>query len=380
MAVVAAGAAAAIILLTEGPSPRRPPTATPPSTASTAPPTPAAPPAPQLGANTGRLFNGGVYSRSQIDAQLAALEQTGATVARSDALWEPTEPTAPVNGAHRYDWSFDDTIADALAAHRLRWLPIIDYSPPWARSIPGQDHSPPTSPQDYAAYAAALAARYGPGGAFWKEHPELSPLPVDTYEIWNEPDNPAFWRPAPDPARYDTLYASARAAIAAVQPAARVIVGGLTNPGAFLPGMLAADPGLRSELGGVAIHPYAPQPEGTLAKVRADRRLLISLGLGGLPLYVTEIGWTTSPAGALDWAPAAARPAYIYRTITALARSGCGLAAILLYAWFTPRRDPSDPQDWFGIDALDAAGGPDVSAFAAALRAVAAGGPSSSCS
>ena len=30
------------------------------------------------------------------------------------------------------------------------------------------------SPGDYAAYAGALAGRYGTGGSFWKAHPELT--------------------------------------------------------------------------------------------------------------------------------------------------------------------------------------------------------------
>jgi hypothetical protein len=327
-------------------------------------------PAPiELGANTGRLFNGGNYDRSQIDAQLAALARAGATVARSDALWEVSEPRPPVAGVHRYDWSFDDAVAAALAAHRLRWLPIIDYAPPWARSHSREAHSPPASAADYARYAAAVAARYGPGGAFWRSHPQLPALPVSTYEIWNEPDNPVFWAPAPDPAAYARLYQSAHAAIAAVHPAATVIVGGLTDPGAFLPRMLSAAPALRGMIGGVAIHPYAPTPGAVLAKVRADRLLLRSLGLGATPLYVTEVGWTTSPPGAPDWAPASARPGYLYQTITALAASGCGLAAVVVYAWFTPAHDPADPQDWFGINPPSAAEGPDAAAFADALRA-----------
>jgi hypothetical protein len=311
----------------------------------------------------------------QIDAQLAAVRATGATVARSDAFWEAAEPHAPVDGRHRYDWSFDDEIAGSLAAHGLTWLPIIDYTAPWAQSVAGQDHSPPQPADlaDYAAYAGAFAARYGSGGGFWRAHPDLTPAPVTAIEIWNEPDNPEFWAPGPDPASYARMYLGARAAIDAVDPAVRVLVGGLTNASAFLPAMVRAVTLLRGHVDGVALHPYGT-PAVVLARVRGARAALASVGMGTVPLYVTEFGWTTQPAGATGYAPAAQRPAYIQRVLTALGHLQCGLAATLLYTWVTPERNPADGQDWYGIaNPTDpSAATADTAAFAAGLRAAAA--------
>ena len=366
-------AASLIVILAQGGPPRRPARAPSPTTpSSTAPRNAPAQPPPKtelFGANVGRLFNDRTYSPAQIGAQLAALRNSGATVARSDALWEATEPIAPVQGAHRYDWTFDDAIAGQLAAHGLSWLPIIDYSAPWAQSVPGQDHSPPASIGDYADYAAALASRYGPNGSFWAAHPGLQQQPVKTYEIWNEPDNPVFWSPAPDPTAYANLYITARRAIDAVQPNATVIVGGLTHPAAFTTALLAASPQLRGHIDGVGIHPYGATPQDVLASVRSARLALDSLGLGTVPLYVTEFGWTTHPPGALDWAPPGLRPAYIARTFAALGHLDCGVSDALLYAWVTPERNPANPQDWFGISPPGGGSTPDTVAFAEGLRA-----------
>ncbi len=356
-------------MLSGGGARRHAPAATSATTSSTAP-TPAPPPSSeQLGASVNRLFNSQSYTPAQIDGQLAALAATGATIARSDALWEAAEPEPPTGTSHHYDWSFADRIAGALAARGLRWLPIIDYSAPWAQSVPGKDHSPPSDPTAYAAYAAAFAARYGAGGSFWAAHPELRAEPVEAYEIWNEPDNPAFWFPNPDAAAYAKMYAQARQAIRTVQPNAQVLVGGLTNPRGFLPAMLAADPSLRGAIDGVAIHPYGRAPALVLRNVRSARLALDSLGLGEVPLWITELGWTTSPAGALDYLPERLRPAYIRRTVTALGHVDCGIAATVLYTWLTPERDPADPQDWFGINPPSGGSSPDVQAFAAAIRA-----------
>jgi hypothetical protein len=363
---------AVVVVLLVGRSPRghghpTPPTPTQTAAATPGPPAQPAPATEQFGVNVNRLFNDRTYTVAQIDGQLQALAQTGARLARSDALWEAAEPAPPVNGVHRYQWAFADEIAGALAAHGLRWLPIIDYSAPWAQSIPGRDHSPPRVPADYAAYAAELAARYGATGSFWLAHPGLSPQPVQTYEIWNEPDNGQFWTPTPDPSRYAELYRQARNAITTVDPNARVIVGGLTVPKTFLPAMISADPQLQGHIDGVAVHPYG-NPAVVLEKLRADRAALVSLGLAAVPMYVTEFGWTTHPAGALNYTPASQRPAYITRTLTALGHLDCGVAASLLYTWVTPERDASDSQDWYGIHAPTGGSTPDTAAFMAGLR------------
>jgi len=357
---------AAAPVTSTGPQPAQPP----------APPAARPPPAgEQFGVSVNRLFNDGTYTTQQIDSQLAALHATGATIARSDALWEASEPTAPVGGVHHYDWSFDDAIAAALARHGLRWLPIIDYSATWAESAPGSEHSPPSSAADFAAYAAAFAARYGPGGSFWSAHPDLTVLPVGTLEIWNEPDSPHFWSPAPDPARYAGLYEAAREGILAVDPSARVIIGGLTNPGAFLPALLAAAPDLRGRIDGVGIHPYAPNPLSVLATVGRARAALAALGLGSVPLYVTEFGWPTLPAHSQYWAPESLRPRYIRSTIAALGHTNCGVAMTVLYTWVTPESDPANREDWFGIHSPAGTDTPDVRALTAGLRAAAASSP-----
>jgi hypothetical protein len=348
------------------------------STSTPAPPQPPAQPPPsteQFGINVNRLFNDGTYSLPEVNAQLRALQRTGVKLARSDALWERSEPTPPVAGVHRYDWSFDDLIATELALHGIQWLPIIDYSAYWNESIPGQDHSSPASSADYAAYAAAVAARYGAGGAFWQSHPDLPSQPVTTYEIWNEPDGGGFWVPGPQPDLYSDLYLAARAAILAAQPTARVIVGGLTSPSTFLPAMLAARPQLRGHIDGVAIHPYA-RPDAMVAKIRLDRAALVALGMPNVPLYVTEFGWGTQPSSSIDYAPATVRPSYIRRAFADLGHLRCGLAATILYTWVTPEADPSTVEDWYGIHPPHGGADPSTAAFAQGLRlATQAGAP-----
>ncbi len=338
-----------------------------------------APSGEQFGANVGTLFNSRKFGLGLIDRQLAALHLTGATIARSDALWELTEPRAPTGNVHSFNWGFDDTVASLLAQHGLRWLPILDYSAGWARAYPHQLHSPPAVPTYYAEFAAAFAARYGPGGSFWRSHPTLVPRPVETYEIWNEPDQAAFWYPRPNPGFYGALYTSARDAITAVQPTARVIVGGLTAPTHFLTAMLRARPAIGPQIDGVGIHPYGRNPGSIMKAVSRTRRTLDSLRLAHVPLYITEFGWTTRPSHGHDFAPQRVRPSYIASTITALGRTGCGVAAALIYTWVTLQRNPANRQDWYGIHPTMGGTSPDTAAFTEALRRAAAAGPAQAC-
>ncbi len=343
-------------------------TTAPPTPAGAGPPARPPPSKEQFGINVNRLFDDRTYSPAQIDVQLRALRATGATVVRSDALWEAAEPTAPVGGVHLYDWGFDDSIATAVAEHGLQWLAILDYTAPWAQSVAGVDHSPPASTSDYAAFAGAFAARYGAGGVFWRDHPNLTAAPVETYEIWNEPDNQAFWRPTPDAGRYAALYATARAAIAAVDPTAAVIVGGLAHAASFVPAMLAARPDLRGHIDGIGLHPYGANPFAVLANVVKARRVLSAVGLGTVPLYITEFGWTTDPPSNPNYLPERLRPGYISSTVAVLGHLNCGLAATVFYTWVTPERDRHNGEDWFGIHGPSGTGTPDSAAFTEGLR------------
>jgi hypothetical protein len=258
---------------------------------------------------------------------------------------------------------------------------VIDYSPSWTESLPGIDHSPPRSPSDYAAYAAAFAARYGPHGAFWSAHPALNADPVTVIELWNEPDNATFWKPAPDAAAYARLYDLARAAIAGVAPSVRVLVGGLTEGGAggFLASMLAADPGLAGHIDGISIHAYGHTPEQVLDRVRRIRAALNALGLRAVPLYITEVGWTTSPRGWLDYLPERLRPVYLAQTLAQLGHLDCGLAAVLAYTWVSPERNPGNGEQWYGIAAPDGGETADSRAFTFGLRSGEAPGPRLAC-
>jgi hypothetical protein len=250
-------------------------------------------------------------------------------------------------------------VATALASHRLRWLPILDYSALWASSLRTDYHSPPTSNRDYAAYAAAFAARYGRGGSFWSRHPGLPALPATDYEIWNEPNNGRwFWRPKADAARYADMYLRARTAIHAVDPQATVVVGGLVARPTFVADMYVARPDLLGNVDALGWHAYAPRVSGLVKGVRDLRATLEVLGEGNVPIHITELGWPTRGKDPTVL-PERARAAALETAAARLARSDCGIRAVIAYTWRTPRRDRTG----YGIRRPDGRPGPSSQAF-----------------
>jgi len=307
---------------------------------------------------------------SSWDGHINAMVGGGLTRVRSDANWEQVEPAAPAApGAHRYDWSGLDRQVAALARHGVRWHPIVSYGTTWAGQVPGDSLTPPRV-ADFAAYANALARRYGRGGSFWAEHPSLPEWPVTRYEIWNEPNAAQFWRPQERaPERYADLYLAARSSLHRVDPAARAIVGGLalSNPGvisadSFIRRMYRHRPDLRGNVDAVGFHPYAATVEGIYAKLRNFRDALTRVGAGEVPIEITEVGW---PSNEVDEQH---RAAALARLADELPRSDCNVQGVLPYSWVGGEYNPANREHWFGIFRADATPKPSGSAYLSAVQ------------
>jgi hypothetical protein len=305
-------------------------------------------------------------------AQLAAIARMGVGVVREDAFWSEVEHQPPVDGRHDYDWSRPDAIITALARQGLRWYPILDYATPWDGTLAGVSgwKSAPKDPADFAAYTAAFARRYGVGGSFWATNPSLPALPVQTYEIWNEPNRSDFWPTVTGAAdRYGELLALATPAIRAADPAGHVVVGGLSPSGLveFLNVIEARYPKLIAQMDGVAFHPYGTTFANTGARIRILREWLDQHGAGSLPIEITETGWATPPLSESE------RAMRMNKLVQGLPLSSCGISRIIPYTWMTFEAEPANPEEWFGIANLNATLKPTGVALEEAIKAVRAG-------
>ncbi len=240
-------------------------------------------------------------SSSQLASALNDAQALGITWVRSDLDWAATQPTSPSS----FNWTNFDRVVAAATSRKMSVLPIIDWTPTWAR-VPGcpNSHCAPADPNQYAAFAAAAVRHY-------------APLGIHTWELWNEPNMAGSWLPAANAQAYAAMVKLAVAAMRAADPTAYIVSGGL-SPAATTPyGNIAQRDFLTAfcQYGGAAAvdaigyHPYSfPVPPGYAADWNAwwqmnnttvsFRSILASYGQGSKQIWVTEYGAPTNGPGA----------------------------------------------------------------------------------
>jgi hypothetical protein len=282
--------------------------------------------------------------QSQWTAQLSAMQQDGVQMVRSDAPWSNIEPTAPTVNGPVWQFGAIDAWVIALAQNHLTWEPVLDYNNTWANAA--------TDNADFAAYAAAVAARYGPGGTFWLTHRNLPAEPVSIFELWNE-ENTTQWFLSP--ADYGTLYLAVHTAIHTVDPSASVDLGGLSDSGAYsqnndgaswyLVDLFGSFPQLATVIDGYAIHPYGTTATDSAEWVVDFRHTLTHYGVAGsVPIDVTEFGWPYSSSSE-SW-----RAQQTNALGAAFSRSNCGLREAAPYDWINPSNDGMNDTDFGFVD------------------------------
>ena len=161
-------------------------------------------------------------------------------------------------------------------------------------------------------FVRAAVGRYGAGGTFWREHPDVPRLPVTDWQVWNEPNSPLFWKPSRNAAAYLELLRGFDSAAAEADPG-RIVLGGLfpTPRGGitmvyFITALYRAAPNL---FDAAAIHPYAANPENALDVDRGAARPRWTARDEDGRSGSREVGWASGgPAVGADRRPAEDRP------------------------------------------------------------------------
>jgi hypothetical protein len=294
-----------------------------------------------FGAQVGSSFVNqarGVWSSDRVMRSLGALHKAGGRVGRADSDWAGAEPRPPVHGHHTYGWSYDDLIVTEMAQAHLRLEPTLQFAPKWAQAHrPNVLHLktgrfvvplPPAKNSNFAAYATAFMRRYGAHGAFWAAHPSLPYLPVNTVEVWNEPDNTHNWGPQVNLQDYARMYEAVRSAVHRVNRGAHVMTGGVAWTYSSLPRLLKAFRGKPIDV--LAVHPYAATPKGTIALARFALAEMRTYGRGSTPAVVNEYGWTSVRHTWGSTKPQHVKP-YVYQALVGLSK--LRFAQILPFQW-----------------------------------------------
>ncbi|MFE5628973.1 cellulase family glycosylhydrolase [Streptomyces sp. NPDC056542] len=323
-------------------------------------------------------------SDRDLGAALDDAVAVGAQWVRADLSWWNIQPDRP----DTYLWDRFDRVVAAAAERDLTVLPILGFTPAWAR--PAGCTSAicrPADPEMFAAFATAAAERYAPRG-------------VHTWEIWNEPNLIGSWKPRPDAAAYTALLRATSRALQQTDPSAYVILGGLaatsTKDGNisqtdFLEAVSAR--GGNRLVDAIGYHPYtypylasAETPWGTpweqIGRTRESLRSVLSAhGTPDMSVWITEFGAPTNGPGTTS----DGRPGTISETTTHVTeerqasiaadavRTADATPHVGALFWYAERdigADTSSNENFYGLRRADGSEKPALDAFRQAIAGV----------
>ncbi|MEA2444064.1 MAG: polysaccharide biosynthesis protein PslG [Thermoleophilales bacterium] len=324
-----------------------------------------------LGVNPG---GGTLLEHADLEHEYDLMLDAGVQSVRQPFQWEFTQPyptwaDVPPDQAARFrdeggmptDWTVIDRQVAAAARRRIEVLPIVHATPGWAAREPGQFSSPPRDPEQFAAFAALLSRRYGPTGAFWREHPELPRMPIRDWQIWNEPNTHIFWRQWPWEGDYVALLRAVRPALRAVDKRARIVLGGLPNESWKALARIYRVGG-RPYFDVVALHPFTGGVDGVLEIARRNRAVMARNHDARKTFLITETAWTSSrgrTSTGYTWetteAGQAGKVRHLLRLLARVRRSA-RIERVFWYTWMTTDSSPGYSFDYAGLRRLRGAG------------------------
>jgi Beta-galactosidase len=270
----------------------------------------------------GSGFFGIVPQTAVTEKDAEYMKAGGIEAIRSPLIWPGVQPTK----RGPYNWAAFDPVVEEAARQGLSVLPFIVATPKWVAkketTLPIQNA---TQRREYVTFLRAVVERYGPGGQFWVEHspatirrekekekagpdyelpgaqlkPIARPMPIKTWQIWNEANFFYFAYPV-SPIEYAKLLKLSTPVIKRAEPGAKVILTGLFGrptaggkrgmPAAQFLETLYKVPGIKSYFDGVALHPYAVDSE-ELEEIVEEMHEVTVKAHDRVPLYITEMGW-----------------------------------------------------------------------------------------
>ncbi len=341
----------------------------------------------QRSGNAAVGIEGGIrwLAGSDLTERVFSLRAAGATHTRESIAWYRVEP-------ERGRWTFDqiDPWVGEAARQGLRIVALLDGPPQWATGTTDRQVAPVEGQalSDYANYARRLVERYGTGGSFWAEHPELPQLPIVQWEVWNEPYMSQFWHNGgehawPDPEGYARMFKAVAAEAQAADPQAKFMAAAEVSTAdsenqPFLSRMFGAVPDLAEHMDIAASHPYvgtdgrSPSECSTetndmsnrynFCRVNTIRRILDRNGARGAELWLTEFGYSTC-SSCSRWRVSEEKQAAYVRDAFEQLRRWDVADGFIWWVYRTHEEDPGHAEDWMGLVHSDGSPKPAWHAF-----------------
>lgn len=265
----------------------------------------------------------------------------GGSVLRIAFGWDAMEPKPD-----EYDWSFwDEFVPLAVETYGIKLIPYVCYTPAWAASEPGREswRSAPKNPADFEEFMALISLRYGR----W----------IDSWEIWNEPDNEAYWSGTPE--QYAELVRAGSRGVRRGDPGATIVLGGLAWDLDYLRELLEIHD-VEDFVDVINVHSYFEtwheDPIEDLHRYLEEAAMIVHAFGDGEPLWMAEVGYSSRGARRPGVTELYRSRYYNEHTVeyqaAALARTllvSLGSGRLSLLAWYRINDLPTE-QDVIGDD------------------------------
>ncbi len=212
------------------------------------------------------------------DSEIEQREELGAAVTRHE--WDPSEPVDEQ----------EDVVETAAGEIHTRLHALLG----------GNDLG---EPNHYREFVVAFIRRYGSGGSFWAEHPELdeSRYAITTVELGNEP---YFGEMSPQ--EYASTVRPVLEEIQRLQLPVRVVLPSRVygKDTTWIDRLYELIPNLNSLFYAFADHPYwyghdpaELSAAGPFGRIETLRKRMNELGADAKPIFITEYGESTADCG-----------------------------------------------------------------------------------
>ena len=229
----------------------------------------------------------------------ALMESSGVASVRLPMYWAGIQSETPFAAEPDFD-GFDHDVRLA-AEHEIRVMPFVWGSPEWA--APRRSTYPSPTPWQRWGWATFLRDAVGPLRALRAPSgANTRPCPICRSAAGrsgtSRTSSPSRARPAPS--SYARLLRASGRVLHAIDPGARVLVGGLfgrplqippnTGSGDLLSRLYRVG-NVKPFFDGVALHPYVADAGAMRGQIRNLRRVMRVHHDARTRLYVTELGW-----------------------------------------------------------------------------------------
>ncbi len=272
------------------------------------------------------------------ESDLDRIAASGFKYVRMDLRWDETEKKRGF-----YTWRKWDVLMAHLRRRHLNAVLILDYSNKlYAPLVVGYGFGGKPAPESprttttidaFARWAAAAVRHFRSERVVW--------------ELYNEPNNPLFWEPLPDPEAYGRLVSRTCGELKKSDLKPELLAGATAYidfryMDAF---MKVAD---LSCISGISVHPYAIQdPEGTEFLYDRLQRLVKEDSGKPLPIFDTEAGYSTNTFGESESEQADFSARLLLINLIS------GVRSTIIYEWKDDGKDVTDREQNLGLLRLD---------------------------